>query len=215
MLAARILIGEEQRLVAEVISRILEPHFEICGLAMNGRALISLAKKLKPKVVVLPADMLSVDGLDVGEAIKQSSPSVKLVCVTSKTDPVLCAEALRRGASAYIAMQSTPDELIKGIRAALTGATFISPHITKQTVQFLLSNSDIRRGGMRISNREGQVLDLLAKGYTLKATADTLRIRPGTVAYHKYKMMEALGVRSTAELLRYAFTLQTNEPGNA
>lgn len=200
---ARLLIADDHTLLAEACKGLLEPEFEVVGIVDNGRALLRLARELKPEVVMLDIAMPQLNGLDAGDQIKRLLPATKLVFLTMNMSPEVAAEAFRRGASAYVVKSSAASELVRAIRRVLRSESYLSPDITKETVDFLL-----RRGTSssekRLTPRQSEVLQLLAEGRSMKEVASVLNLKPGTVAFHKYRMMETLGLKSNAELLQYA-----------
>lgn len=201
---ARLLIADDHTLLAEACKSFLEPEFEVVGIADNGRTLLRLVAELRPDVVVLDIAMPKLNGLDAGEQIKPLSPATKLVFLTMDMSPEVAAEAFRRGASGYVVKTSSAEELARAIRRALKSESYLSPAITKETVEFLLRSGDSYTEEKRITRRQSEVLQLLAEGLSMKEIANVLNLKPGTVAFHKYKMMETLGLKSNAELLQYA-----------
>jgi DNA-binding NarL/FixJ family response regulator len=201
---ARLLIADDHTLLAEACKSLLEPEFEVVGIADSGRALLRLATELKPDVVVLDIAMPHLNGLDAGDQIKHLLPTTKLVFMTMNMSPEVAAEAFRRGASGYVVKSSAAEELVRAIRRALKSESYLSPAITKDTVDFLLRSGDSTMGEKRITPRQTEVLQLLAEGMSMKEIANALNLKPGTVAFHKYKMMETLGLKSNADLIRYA-----------
>ena len=201
---AKLLIADDHTLVAEVCRSFLEPEFEVVGIASNGRSLLALAAELKPDAVILDIAMPQLNGLDAGEQIKRMVPGTKLVFLTMNVAPEVAAEAFRRGASGYVVKTSAADELVRAIRRALKSESYLSPAITKETVEFLLRNGSLGQGEKRITARQTEVLQLLAEGMSMKQIAGVLNLKPGTVAFHKYRMMEILGLKTNAELLQYA-----------
>jgi len=201
---ARLLIADDHTLLAEACRSFLEPEFEVVGIADNGRTLLRQTTELKPDVVVLDIAMPKLNGLDAGDQIKRVSPNTKLVFLTMNMSPEVAAEAFRRGASGYVVKSSAAEELVRAIRRALKSESYLSPTITKETVEFLLRSGGLYTGEKRITRRQSEVLQLLAEGLSMKEIAGVLNLKPGTVAFHKYKMMESLGLKSNAELLQYA-----------
>ena len=201
---ARLVIADDHTLLAEACRSFLEPEFDVVGIADNGRTLLRQATELKPDVVVLDIAMPKLNGLDAGDQIKRASPNTKLVFLTMNMSPEVAAEAFRRGASGYVVKSSAAEELVRAIRRALKSESYLSPAITKETVEFLLRSGALYDGEKRITRRQSEVLQLLAEGLSMKEIAATLNLKPGTVAFHKYKMMESLGLKSNAELLQYA-----------
>jgi DNA-binding NarL/FixJ family response regulator len=201
---ARLLIADDHTLLAEACKGLLEPEFEVVGLADNGRTLLRLVSELNPDVVVLDIAMPQLNGLDAGDQIKHLSPATKLVFLTMDMSPEVAAEAFRRGASGYVVKTSSAEELATAIRRALKSESYLSPAITKETVEFLLRSGASHAEEVRITPRQSEVLQLLAEGLSMKEIANILNLKPGTVAFHKYKIMESLGLKSNADLLRYA-----------
>jgi DNA-binding NarL/FixJ family response regulator len=183
---------------------LLEPEFDVVGVVTDGRALIEAAAELRPHIVILDIAMPHLNGLDAGENIKQKNGRIKLVFLTMDTSPDLAAEAFRRGASGYVLKQCSADELLIAVRRVLRGQSYLPPLITKQTVEFLLRSGATYRQEKHISGRQREVLQLLAEGRSMKEIAYTLGVKSGTVAFHKYRTMEALGLKSNAELVGYA-----------
>jgi len=201
---ARLLIADDHTLLAEACKNLLEPEFDVVGIVDNGRALLQLASELKPEIVILDIAMSQLNGLDAGKQIKHLLPATKLVFLTMNMSPEVAAEAFRRGASAYVVKSSAASDLVRAIRRALRSESYLSPDITKETVDFLLRSGTSQPLEKRLTPRQNEILHLLAEGMSMKAIAAVLNLKPGTVAFHKYKMMERLGLKSNAELLQYA-----------
>ena len=201
---ARLLIADDHTLLAEACKNLLEPEFDVVGIADNGRALLQLASELKPEIVILDIAMPQLNGLDAGKQIKHLLPATKLVFLTMNMSPEVAAEAFRRGASAYVVKSSAASDLVRAIRRALRSESYLSPDITKETVDFLLRSGTSQSLEKELTPRQNEILQLLAEGMSMKAIAAVLNLKPGTVAFHKYKMMETLGLKSNAELLQYA-----------
>jgi DNA-binding NarL/FixJ family response regulator len=201
---ARLIIADDHTLLAEACKSLLEPEFEVVAIVNNGRALLQVAPQLRPEVVIVDIAMPQLNGLDAGEQLKRLDPSTRLVYMTMNTDPEVAAEAFRRGAAGYVLKNSAAEELVSAIRSVLKGESYLSPSITKDTVRFLLKGGKSNEGEGGITVRQSEVLQLLAEGKSMKEVASELNVKPGTVAFHKYKMMESLGLKTNAELLQYA-----------
>jgi DNA-binding NarL/FixJ family response regulator len=201
---ARLLIADDHTLLAEACKTLLEPEFDVVGIVDNGRALLQLVSELKPEIVILDIAMPQLNGLDAGKQIKHLLPATKLVFLTMNMSPEIAAEAFRRGASAYVVKSSAASDLVRAIRRALRSESYLSPDITKETVDFLLRSGTSQSLEKRLTPRQNEILHLLAEGMSMKEIAAVLNLKPGTVAFHKYKMMETLGLKSNAELLQYA-----------
>ena len=201
----RILIADDHNLVAELCKRLLETEFDVVGVVVDGRALVRAAGELRPDVIVLDIAMPVLNGLDAGQQIKKSLPAVKLVYLTMNPDVEVAAEAFRRGAHGYLLKTCAAGELVLGVREALRGKSYMSPALSRDTVNFLRrQDKNLIQEDDRLTERQREVLQLLAEGKVMKEVADILSMSPRTVAFHKYRMMEVLGAKSTAELVRYA-----------
>ena len=201
---SRILIADDHRLVAEACKNLLEPEFDVVGIASDGRALVRAAAELRPDVAILDIAMPLLNGLDAGEQIKQKNRAIKLIFLTMSVAPDVAAEAFRRGASGYVLKHCSADELTVAVRRVLRGDSYLSPLITRDAVDFLLRSGATFHEKKRITGRQSEVLQLLAEGKSMKEVAYTLKLKPGTVAFHKYRIMENLGVKTNAELIEYA-----------
>jgi len=201
---SRILIAEDHQLVAEALKHVLESEFEVIGIVNDGRTLVKAAGQLRPDVVIADIAMPLLNGLEAGEQIKQLSPATKLIFVTMNSSPEVAAEAFRRGASAYVVKHSTAQDLVIAVRRVVKNESYLSPLITKETVEFLLRSGGVPKLGPQLTARQAEVLQLLAEGKAMKEVAYILNIKQGTVAFHKYKIMETLGVNSNAALIEYA-----------
>ena len=201
---ARLVIADDHPLVAEAFRRLLEPEFDVVAVVNNGRALLEVGAELKPDVAVVDIAMPRLNGLDASEELKRLVPFTKIVILTMSLDAQLAAEAFRRGASAYVVKNAAVEELLTAIREVLKGQSFLSPLITEDTVHVLLRNGNRSDSDKRITARQREVLQLVAEGMSMKEIANALNVKPGTVAFHKYRAMESLGLKTNSDLLRYA-----------
>ena len=201
---SRILIAEDHQLVAEALKQILESEFEVIGIVNDGRTLVKLASQLRPDLVIADISMPLLNGLEAGEQIRQLSPATKLVFVTMNLSPEIAADAFRRGASGYVVKQSTSQDLVIAVRRVLRNESYLSPLITRETVEYLLRGGSTAAMNRQLTTRQAEVLQLLAEGKPMKEVAYILNIKQGTVAFHKYKIMAMLGVKSNAALIEYA-----------
>ena len=202
--SVRILIADDHRLLADAIKSLLEPEFQVDGIVTDGRALIRSAVELKPDIIILDICMPQLNGLDAAEQIKRKLPAVKLVFLTMTMAADVAAEAFRRGASGYVLKQSAGDELLLAVRKVREGLSYLSPLLAKETVTFLQREQKGFSEEKRITRRQSEVLQLLAEGMSMKEVANVINTKPGTVAFHKYRMMETLNLKTNAALLEYA-----------
>ena len=166
--------------------------------------MLGAVTELKPDVVIIDIAMPLLNGLDAGAQIKEKVPAVKLVYVTMNTSPEVAAEAFRRGASAYLPKHAAAQELVAAIRQVRKGVSYLSPLMTNDTVQFLLRSDKVVEIDNHLTGRQREILQLLAEGMSMKEVAYTLNLKPGTVAFHKYRIMNVLGAKTNTELLQYA-----------
>jgi DNA-binding NarL/FixJ family response regulator len=202
--AARILIADDHQLLADACKSLLEPEFQVAGVVTDGRRLITSATELRPDIIILDIHMPHLNGLDAGGQVKQKLPGVKLVFLTMTMAAEVAAEAFRRGASAYVLKQSAGDELLLAVRMVNEWSSYLSPLLAKETIMYLLNQGASFREEKRITARQSEILQLLAEGMSMKEVANVLDVKPGTVAFHKYQMMQTLNVKTNAELLEYA-----------
>jgi DNA-binding NarL/FixJ family response regulator len=201
----RILIADDHNLVAELCKQILETEFDVVGVAFDGRDLVRAVGELRPDVIVLDIAMPILNGLDAGRQIKKLLPAVKLVYLTMNPDVEVAAEAFRRGGHGYLLKTCAAGELVLGIREVLGGKLYMSPALSRDTVNFLRrKGKNLIQEDDRLTKRQREVLQLLAEGKAMKEVADILSVSIRTVAFHKYRMKEVLGAKSDAELFRYA-----------
>ena len=206
--SARLLLADDHRLLADACRSLLEPEYQVVGVETDGRSLVKSAITLKPDLVILDIAMPHLNGLDAAQQIKQKLPSVKLVFMTMNQAPEVAAEAFRRGASAYVLKQSAAEELVNAVRMVLRGESYLSPLVARETVNFLLNQGKAATAEAQITTRQSEILQLLAEGMSMKEVANELNLKPGTGAFHKYRMMETLGLKTNAELLEYAIKRQ-------
>jgi DNA-binding NarL/FixJ family response regulator len=201
---SRILIADDHRLLADACKSLLEPEFQVVGIATDGRSLIHSATELKPDIIILDIYMPHLNGLDAGVQVKHELPRVKLVFLTMNMAADVAAEAFRRGASAYVLKQSAGDELVFALRKVQQGLSYLSPLVAQETVMHLQRKQNHLGEEKCITRRQSEVLQLLAEGKSMKEVANIIDIAPGTVAFHKYRMMETLNIKTNAALLEYA-----------
>ncbi|MCZ6485838.1 MAG: response regulator transcription factor [Acidobacteria bacterium] len=203
----RVLIAEDHELLAEAFQKLLEAEVEVVGRVLDGRALLEEAPRLKPDIVVLDISMPKLNGLEAGEQLKKIMPDVKLIFLTIHEDPDLAVEAFRLGASGYLLKGSAASELFQAVQEVSRGRTYVTPLIAEGMIESFARDPE-RRKVSKLTPRQREILQLLAEGNSMKEVAAILNIAPRTVAFHKYRMMEMLGLKSNAELLRLAIKEQ-------
>ena len=200
----RVLLADDHTLLLGAFEKLLAPECEIVGTASDGRSLVVEAQRLKPDVVVLDIAMPLLNGLEAGRQIKQLQKDVKLVFVTMYEDSDLAAEAFRAGASAYLLKRSAASELLLAVREVMKGRSYVTPLVTEGLVGAFMKAAAKRKPSRELTPRQREVLQLLAEGRSMKQVAALLNVTPRTVAFHKYRMMEQLNIRSNAELIQFA-----------
>ena len=202
----RVLIADDHTLVADLCKKLLEPEFEVVGTVSNGHDLVRAATQLKPDVVIVDIAMPVLNGLDAAQQVKEALPAVKLIFLTMNGDTDLAAEAFRRGASGYLLKTCAASEMLIAVREALRGRTYMSQALCKDEVNFRRRQEKklVYQEEHRLTERQREVLQLLAEGKVMKEIGDVLNMTTRTVAFHKYRIMESLGAKSSAELVRYA-----------
>jgi DNA-binding NarL/FixJ family response regulator len=198
----RIVFADDHALMVGALEKLAGDGYEVVGRFSDGRSLVSEVAALKPDVILLDVSMPLLNGLDAARQIKRQLPDVRLIFVTMNEDPELAAEAFRAGASAYLLKTSAPAELQTALEEVLRGRSYVTPLVTRGLVGSLMTQP--RPRATDLTPRQREVLQLLAEGFSMKEVAARLDLTPRTVAFHKYKMMEQLHVRSTAELIQYA-----------
>lgn len=201
----RLLIADDHNLVAELCKRLLENDFEVVGTVADGRSMVRVAAELKPDVIVLDIAMPVLNGLDAGRQVKRMLPAVKLIYLTMNPDADVAAEAFARGASGYLLKTCAATEMVQAVREVLRGKTYISKAMSRDTIDSLRwQNKELVNEEERLTDRQREVLQLLAEGKVMKEIGGILHMTTRTVAYHKYRIMEVLGAKSNAELVKYA-----------
>ena len=198
----RVLLADDHTLLLEAFQKLLADECEIVGVATNGRALVTAAATLRPDVIVVDVTMPLLNGIDAARQIKQADPDVRIIFLTMNEDPNLAAEAFRAGASGYLLKRSAASELVTAIREVVKHRSYITPLVAEGLVGSMLHGLEIRP--TTLTPRQREIVQLVAEGRSMKEVASILNIAPRTVAFHKYRIMEQLHLKTTAELIQYA-----------
>lgn len=199
----RILIADDHTLVAEAFKTLLEPEYQVVVLVADGKSLLTAAKELKPDVVLLDLGMPLLNGLDAGQELKRSFPRIRLIILTMNEDPDVASKALRHWATGYLLKKSAGIELKKAISQVLSGHSYVTPSIAQKLMDEFIRDPRPDRA-KELTQRQRQVLQLLAEGRSMKEAAAVLDIAVRTIAFHKYRIMEDLGLKTNADLVRFA-----------
>ena len=200
------MLADDHTMLLEAFRRLLEPEFEVVGTVADGRALLAAARTLKPDVIVADVAMPLLNGLEAARQLLGTSPHPKLIFLTMNPDPDMAAEALRIGASGYLLKTSAASELTKAIRNALRRVKYVTPAMKRKLDEMFIEDPNGPKGPRVLSARQREVVQLVVEGRPMKEIADIMKIAPRTVAYHKYKIMADLRLKSTAELIQYALS---------
>ena len=201
----RILLADDHRIILDGLKRVLEPEFEVAGAVEDGRELLKAAERLRPDVIVVDISMPHLNGLEAVRQIHKTHPEIKVVFLTMHAEVAYALNAFKAGASGYVLRNSASDELVTAIREALQGRTFVTALIAGELVQAYQNGKHQQTfTAADLTTRQREVLHLLAQGYAIKDIATSLTVSTKNVEYHKYRIMELLGIKTSAELIRYA-----------
>lgn len=202
----RIVLADDHAIVLDGLRRILEPDFAVLATATDGRQLVRAIEEIKPEVAVADISMPLLNGLDALRQCKAAGLRTRFIFLTANLDVGLATEAFRLGAAGYVLKQAAAEELVGAIKEALAGRTYITPLIASDVLQNLI-NPSAASGQAQLTNREREVLQLLAEGKTLKEIGAVLNVSPRTAEFHKNNIAAKTGLHTTAELARYAARL--------
>jgi DNA-binding NarL/FixJ family response regulator len=198
----RVMLADDHTLLVEAFRKLLESTYDVVGTVGDGLALLDAAPTLKPDVILIDIGMPRLNGLEAGRRLKQMMPVVKVIFLTMNEDPDVAAKAMRQGASGYLLKTSAASELLGAIQAALKGSSYVTPQIARGMQEAFIRNPEGNNRGKELTPRQREVIQLLAEGKSMKEAAYILGVTPRTIAFHKYRMMGELGVKTTAELIQ-------------
>jgi len=199
-----LLLADDHAIVLDGLRRLLEPEFNLVGAVGDGWALLEAAVRLKPDVIVADVSMPLLNGIEAVRHLKRVSPSCKVVILSMHGEVEIAAGALRAGACGYVLKQSAAEALSHAIWEALGGRTFVSPKIAG-SLDTLMEFAQPKDGqAIHLTQREREVLQLVAEGRTIRGISSILKIAARTVVFHKSNIMDKVGRRTTADLTQYA-----------
>jgi DNA-binding NarL/FixJ family response regulator len=202
MTKPRVLLADDHRIVAEGLKGLLAEEFELVGIVEDGRAMIAAARDLNPDVIVTDISMPQLNGIDALTLLKRDNPNVRVVFLTMHRDAAYARRALEAGALGFVLKHSAPAELVLAVRAALQGRTFITPDLAAEVIRTAQQNDADPLAAL--TPRQREILQLLAEGKTAKDIATALSLSTRTVEFHKYALMDTLGMQNSSELVRFA-----------
>jgi two-component system response regulator NreC len=204
----RILLADDHTVLRSGLRALLsaQADLEVAGEAADGAEALRLAQTIKPDVVVMDIGMPGVSGIDATARIRRELPSTKVLILSMHDDQGYLRQALRAGASGYVLKKAADTELLAAIRAAARGEVFLDPSLAKEFVEDVVLPKAQESDIPMLSDREREVLHLLARGHTNQQVADRLCIGVKSVETYKARLMDKLGLKGRAELVRYALT---------
>ena len=204
MALARVMLADDHTMLVEAFRKLLESQCEVVGTASDGRVLLETAQRLKPDVIIVDIAMPLMNGLEAGLRLKELMPATKLIFLTMNEDSDLAMEAMHCGASGYLLKSSAASELMQAIQMALKGKSYITPQIARGMQKAFINDPRPKPRTKTLTPRQREVVQLLAEGKSMKEVASVLNVTPRTVAFHKYRVMEELSLKTTAELIQFA-----------
>jgi two-component system, NarL family, response regulator NreC len=203
----RILICDDHTLFVEGIKAMLrgEASLDIVGEARDGRRAVDLVKKLKPDVILMDVSMPDMNGFDATRRVHDFDSEVKVLMLTMHDEEELVARCLEAGAAGYIMKDAPGSQLLYAIETVWKGERYLSPNVLKKVVDGYVKNTSRPKTSYdRLTEREREILKLLAEGLTVKEIAVRLEISVKTVEVHKLNLMKKIDVHDKAELIKYA-----------
>jgi DNA-binding NarL/FixJ family response regulator len=201
----RVLLVDDHQIVAEGMRSLLEPEFEQVGIVTDGNEALAAVEALRPDVVVLDIAMPTLNGIEVARQLRAAGSPVKVVFLTMQRDPAYAAQAMEVGAVGFVLKHDAASELVTAIRQALQGRIYVTPLIALDILQaFTEREHGKTTTSEKLTNRQQEVLRLIAQGHSAKEIARQLHISVRTAEFHKARLMEVLGAESTAQLIQYA-----------
>jgi DNA-binding NarL/FixJ family response regulator len=205
MKALRVPLADDHAIVLEGLRHILEAEFEIVGEVADGRALVSAALMFRPEIIITAISLPLLNGIEAAREIRKINRKAKIIFLTMHADASYAVEALDAGGSAYILKSAAVGEILLAIREVLNGRVYVSPSINKEVLRVQMERTGRRDEAQTgLTPRQREVLRLLAEGKSLKEVGAALKISVKTVEFHKYRIMNHLGIRTNAEMTKYA-----------
>jgi DNA-binding NarL/FixJ family response regulator len=191
-------------MLVDALKGVLEPRCDVVGTVGDGRALLEVAAKLQPDIIVLDIAMPRLNGLDAARHLMRTMPKIKLIFMTMNEDPDLVGEAFRAGAAGFLLKKAAAFELMDAIEKVLKGGSYVTPSAADGQANISLREPKARDHVAEPTPRQREVIQLLAEGRSMKEVASLLQITKRTVAAHKYAVMDLLQLKSNADLVHYA-----------
>ncbi|HSK74794.1 MAG TPA: response regulator transcription factor [Pyrinomonadaceae bacterium] len=203
----RIILAEDHQTVREGIKLLInsQPDMEVIAEADNGEIAVKITRQLLPDILVMDISMPELNGLKAAKKLKQVCPGVKIITLTRHTDDAYLQQLIKAGALGYVLKQSAPTELIRAIRAVAEGKSYLDPTITNKVMGNYARRSALRgENKSELTDRESEVLRMIALGYSNKEIGARMDISVKTVEAHKANAMKKKDMRSRIDIVRYA-----------
>ena len=201
----RVVVADDHRIVLEGLVKILEPAFEIAGHAVDGPSLVQVASALRPDVIVADVAMPGFNGIEAVRRLREAGLEPRVVLLTMYDDLEFATQALQEGVLGFVLKRSASSELVQAVRHALEDRVYVTPSIATDVFAALASkrSAPAAPAGQVLTQRQREVVQHITQGLSARQISDQLGISPRTVEYHKYRIMNVLGLKTTAELIRY------------
>ena len=200
-----LVIADAHRLFVAGLSKLLAGEFRIISTVSDGRSLVEAAQRLRPDLILTEVAMPLMNGLEAIHRIRRAMPSMRIVCITSNSDDDTIRECFQKGASGFIPKTASGAELVHGLRRVLHGDIYLSQWLPQSAKLFAepeaVTATDVE---LPLTERQIEVLQLLAEGKTMKEVAAVLNLTTRTVAFHKYRLMNTLNLNTNAAVVQYA-----------
>lgn len=202
---ARVLVADDHILVAEALCKLVSRDFEIAGMVHDGRKLLEAATTFHPDIILVDVAMPLLNGLHASERIKRQLPNIKIICVTLANEPEVIDHAIKLGIDGYVMKACAPAELVTAIHFALEGKHYVSGNPPAPPEHCPNgSNGSEDMSCTDLTDRQLDIVQLLAEGRSMKEAANVLNLTTRTVAFHKYRAMRKLNLRTDSQVVRYA-----------
>ena len=200
----RLILADDRALVVEAFSKMLGSAYNVVATVRDGRSLVNATQELRPDLVLTEIGMPLMNGLEAIYRIKRTLPEIKTICVTVLDDRQIVSEAFRRGVSGYVLKTGTRSQLEEGIEEVLRGNVYLSPPLLPEFAYLLMPKLPRLAMDEQLTERQVDVMQLLAEGRSMKEAASVLNLTTRTIAFHKYRFMKSLCLKNDAEVVRYA-----------
>ncbi len=203
--APTVLIADDHKLFVEGIRKILEPEFQVVDAVSDGRALLDKAACSScPDVILIDISMPLLNGIEALRRLRKAGCRSKLIILTMHADVEFASAALNAGADGFLLKHCEPEEILKSLREVMLGRQYVAEQLAGAMFEATHGRLKESAPNLTLTAREREVLQLLAEGLAVKEIAATLNLSPRTIEFHRYNITNKLGLKTVAELTRYA-----------